>query len=113
MIFNREIIQMLTTFYLTALIVAVSTATTNLPPVAPPPPPPPFTTFDKSINNVAQQSLQFDYPKPTAIYDGKAPDSQGTQDKDAPHLLEYLPTRDKPTSAIIICPGGAYGGLAI
>ena len=101
-------------FCLSALIAAAgSTAATNPPPAAPPLPPPPFTTFDKSINNLAQQSLVFDYPKPTPIYDGKAPDSQGTQDKDAPHLLEYLPTKDKPTSAIIICPGGAYGGLAI
>ncbi|MCX6145042.1 MAG: alpha/beta hydrolase [Ignavibacteriales bacterium] len=41
------------------------------------------------------------------------PDVAGAVDKDTPTLTVYLPDADKATgAAIIICPGGAYRGLA-
>jgi len=42
-----------------------------------------------------------------------APGALGKEDKDIPTLTPYLPEPDKATgAAIVICPGGGYGGLA-
>jgi hypothetical protein len=59
-------------------------------------------------------SLHADVTPQTAIplYPSGASDAKGTTDKDTPTLTAYLPEKsDKPTSAILICPGGAYGAL--
>ena len=41
------------------------------------------------------------------------PEVPGAPDKDSPTLTVYMPAADKATgAAIIICPGGAYRGLA-
>jgi len=43
-----------------------------------------------------------------------APDAKGTDAKDKPNLIIYLPTKEKAFgSAVVICPGGGYGGLAM
>ena len=43
-----------------------------------------------------------------------APDAKGTDAKDKPNLIIYLPTKEKSFgSAVVICPGGGYGGLAM
>ena len=43
-----------------------------------------------------------------------APGALGEADKDKPRLLVYLPEKEKSNgSAIVICPGGGYGGLAM
>ncbi len=42
-----------------------------------------------------------------------APDALGRDPKDIPTLTPYLPAPDAATgAAIVICPGGGYGGLA-
>jgi acetyl esterase/lipase len=42
-----------------------------------------------------------------------APGALGKEDKDIPTLTPYLPDPGKATgAAIVICPGGGYGGLA-
>jgi acetyl esterase/lipase len=42
-----------------------------------------------------------------------APGALGTSDKDAPTLTPFYPAPEKATgAAMIICPGGGYGGLA-
>ena len=42
-----------------------------------------------------------------------APGTLGTAEKDIPTLTPYLPDAGKATgAAIVICPGGGYGGLA-
>jgi acetyl esterase/lipase len=42
-----------------------------------------------------------------------APGALGKEDKDIPTLTPYLPEPDSATdAALVICPGGAYGGLA-
>lgn len=42
-----------------------------------------------------------------------APGALGKEDKDIPTLTAYLPTPDKASgAAMVICPGGGYGGLA-
>jgi acetyl esterase/lipase len=43
-----------------------------------------------------------------------APGAKGESDKDVPVVYVYLPPKDKANgSAVVICPGGGYGGLAI
>jgi acetyl esterase/lipase len=70
--------------------------------------------FDSSIIMLAPSVTPVPGPAPTPLYQGVVPDAQGTQDKDAPHVLEYVPAKAAaPTSAIIICPGGGYAGLAM
>jgi acetyl esterase/lipase len=72
------------------------------------------TFADNSIASIAPSPGPAPIPPLTPIYDGTAPDSQGTQDKDAPHVEVYLPPKGAaPTSAIVICPGGGYAGLAM
>jgi acetyl esterase/lipase len=47
------------------------------------------------------------------LWPGAAPGALGQQDKDIPTLTPYLPDPAKATgAAIVICPGGGYGGLA-
>jgi len=42
-----------------------------------------------------------------------APGALGKEDKDIPTLTAYLPAPDLATgAAIVVCPGGGYGGLA-
>src|SRR5690242_1630949 len=53
-------------------------------------------------------------PKPELLYGGVPPDSMGTADRDIPTLTPYLPAAEKATgAAIVICPGGGYGALAM
>ena len=47
------------------------------------------------------------------LWSGAVPGALGTADKDIPTLTPYLPAPEKATgAAIVICPGGGYGGLA-
>ena len=47
------------------------------------------------------------------LWPGGAPGALGTADKDIPTLTPFLPDPSKATgAAIVVCPGGGYGGLA-
>lgn len=47
------------------------------------------------------------------LWNGPAPHSHGTSLDDTPRLYAYLPEKPaRPSPAIIVCPGGGYGGLA-
>jgi acetyl esterase/lipase len=47
------------------------------------------------------------------LWPDAAPGALGNQDKDIPMLTPYLPEAGKASgAAIVICPGGGYGGLA-
>src|SRR5262245_41795382 len=47
------------------------------------------------------------------LWNGDAPGALGQADHDIPTLTPYLPAEDKASgTAIIVCPGGGYGGLA-
>lgn len=53
-------------------------------------------------------------PQTQLLWPNGAPDALGDESKDKPTLLSYLPDADKATgAAVVICPGGGYGGLAI
>jgi len=52
-------------------------------------------------------------PTPVPLWTGEAPATLGTPEGNRPTLTAYLPA-DKPTgTAVVICPGGGYGNLAI
>lgn len=53
-------------------------------------------------------------PKADLLWPDGAPLAKGTADADKPTLTVYLPAKDKATgTAVVICPGGGYGGLVI
>src|SRR5947209_18370320 len=53
-------------------------------------------------------------PKPIALWPDGAPGAVGKEPSDIPELTVYLPAKDSATgAAIVICPGGAYGNLAM
>ncbi len=50
---------------------------------------------------------------PIPLWPNGAPGALGSADSDIPTLTAFLPTPEKATgAAIVICPGGGYGGLA-
>ena len=52
-------------------------------------------------------------PAPLPLWPEGAPGALGKEDKDVPTLTAYLPDAALATgAAIVICPGGGYGGLA-
>jgi len=60
-----------------------------------------------SLASQGQTNLAF------ALWPDGAPGALGKADKDIPTLTPYLPESTKATgAAIVICPGGGYGGLA-
>ena len=53
-------------------------------------------------------------PTPLPLYEGKPPLAVGTSDDDAPTLTPYLLPKGKANgAAVVICPGGGYGWLAM
>lgn len=53
-------------------------------------------------------------PPVELLWPDGAPGAKGTADGDKPSLTIYLPTKEKATgAAIVICPGGGYGHLAM
>jgi acetyl esterase/lipase len=50
---------------------------------------------------------------PIPLWPNGAPGALGSEDKDIPTLTPYLPEPGQGTkAAMVICPGGGYGGLA-
>jgi acetyl esterase/lipase len=53
-------------------------------------------------------------PKTELLWPAGAPGANGTEAKDKPTLIIYLPEAEKANGcAIVVCPGGGYGGLAM
>jgi len=53
-------------------------------------------------------------PKIELLWPDGAPLAKGNTDDDKPSLTIYLPPKDKATgAAVVICPGGGYGNLAM
>lgn len=51
--------------------------------------------------------------EPVRLWPGAAPGAQGNQPEDIPTLTPYLPDEELASgAAMVICPGGGYGGLA-
>jgi acetyl esterase/lipase len=55
-----------------------------------------------------------DAPKPLPLWPDGAPGAKGKEAADIPTVTVYLPPADKATgAAVVICPGGGYGNLAM
>jgi acetyl esterase/lipase len=55
-----------------------------------------------------------DEPKTELLWPAGAPDALGTEEKDQPKLIIYQAPKEKANgTAMVVCPGGGYGGLAI
>src|SRR5271166_6803115 len=55
-----------------------------------------------------------DAPKVELLWPKGAPGAVGMENADKPSLTVFLPPADKANgAAVVICPGGGYGGLAI
>jgi acetyl esterase/lipase len=53
-------------------------------------------------------------PQPILLWPNGAPESVGSPEANRPSITPYLPPADKANgTAVIICPGGGYGHLAI
>jgi acetyl esterase/lipase len=53
-------------------------------------------------------------PQPQPLWPGGAPGAVGKEPADVPSVTVYLPPADKATgAAVVICPGGGYGHLAM
>jgi acetyl esterase/lipase len=51
--------------------------------------------------------------EPIPLWPGGAPGALGKEENDIPTLTAYLPdATNRNRAAIVVCPGGAYGGLA-
>jgi len=62
--------------------------------------------------SLALSSTSAAEPKTELLWPKGAPGANGEEAKDKPMLIIYLP--EKPNgAAIVICPGGGYGGLAM
>jgi acetyl esterase/lipase len=52
-------------------------------------------------------------PKPELLWPDGAPGAVGSEDADKPSITPYLVPQGRGTgTAVIVCPGGGYGGLA-
>ncbi len=59
-------------------------------------------------------NLRAEEPQTIRLWEGDAPGALGTEEKDVPTAIVYLPEKSTaPTGAIVIFPGGGYGHLAI
>ena len=68
------------------------------------------TTFLLLAATLPLRAAQLD---PIPLWPGAAPGALGTSDADIPTITVSLPSPEKATgAAIVICPGGGYGGLA-
>jgi len=55
-----------------------------------------------------------DAPKPERLWPKDAPGAMGDKDADVPTITAFLPPADKANgTAVVVCPGGGYGGLAM
>ncbi|HAV64150.1 MAG TPA: endo-1,4-beta-xylanase [Verrucomicrobiales bacterium] len=50
--------------------------------------------------------------EPLPLWTGSAPGALGDKPADVPTLTPYLVKADRPTAAVVVCPGGGYGALA-
>lgn len=62
---------------------------------------------------MAATTILAETEQPQPLWPDKAPGALGNEPKDIPTLTTYRPDPAKATgAAIVICPGGGYGGLA-
>ncbi len=66
------------------------------------------------MSSITSTALQAAEPKTFRLWEGDAPNALGTEEKDVPTVIVYLPENAKESAPVLmICPGGGYGGLAM
>ncbi|PYK60601.1 MAG: endo-1,4-beta-xylanase, partial [Verrucomicrobia bacterium] len=57
--------------------------------------------------------LRAEVKDPIPLWPNGAPGALGNEEKDIPAITQYVPELDKAAgAALVVCPGGGYGGLA-
>lgn len=73
-----------------------------------------MTTFVLTIGYLLASQTEVPKPEQIVLWPKGAPGALGTSSKDIPTMTLYLPARDKRSgTAILVCPGGGYGALAL
>jgi acetyl esterase/lipase len=52
-------------------------------------------------------------PQPILLWPEGAPGAHGNTDNDKPWMTPYLPSGKATGTAVVVCPGGGYGGIAM
>jgi acetyl esterase/lipase len=66
-----------------------------------------------ALTVVVAATAQEPAPLTVRLWEGDAPGALGKADPDVPTLTVYLPPAGKANgAAVVVCPGGGYGGLA-
>lgn len=65
------------------------------------------------LNDGTVPAVAPDPPETVHLWEGEAPGAKGAEPGDIPTLTIYRPPAERRTrAAVVICPGGGYGGLA-
>ncbi|MDR2704880.1 MAG: alpha/beta hydrolase, partial [Planctomycetaceae bacterium] len=68
-------------------------------------------TFTNIITNTFLNAAE---QKQITLWEQGAPNALGTEDKDKPRITVWLPDKNNAVDmAVVVCPGGGYGGLAL
>ena len=71
------------------------------------------TLFTTALSLCFAIQLHAQVKDPIPLWPNGAPDALGNEEKDIPAITPFLPDAQKATgAAMVICPGGGYGGLA-
>ena len=63
------------------------------------------------ISNAASSAAE---QQKIVLWENGTPNAIGSEEKDKPHITVWLPDGDiKTDTAVVVCPGGGYGGLAL
>lgn len=69
--------------------------------------------FHMTLASMMISQVLAQQPQAVPLWPGAAPGALGTTSKDVPTITPYLAKAEMATgAAIVICPGGGYGGLA-
>lgn len=73
-----------------------------------------FVVILMTLTITATDAMAVSLYKVEPLWADGAPGARGSEDGDKPELTMYLPPREKATgAAVVICPGGGYGHLAM
>jgi acetyl esterase/lipase len=68
-------------------------------------------TFTNAVTNTFPNAVE---QKQITLWEQGAPNALGTEEKDKPRITVWFPDKNNAVDmAVIVCPGGGYGGLAL
>ena len=70
--------------------------------------------FFSCVAMMANMTANAAEQKKMLLWENGAPNATGTEEKDCPHMTVWFPNENvKTDTAVVVCPGGGYGGLAL